>query len=252
MTDSTQRFSSRVENYVKYRPGYPQAILDLLAEKCGLNRKSVIADVGSGTGILTRLLLESGAKVFAVEPNREMREAAEALLSRQPNFASVTGTAESTTLDAASVDLITAGQAFHWFDRVKTRREFSRILKPGGCVALIWNDRRTEATPFLRAYEQLLQSFATDYAAVDHKQIDAAVIAEFFRPGRFKVASFPNQQVFNFAGLRGRLESSSYAPEAGHPKHAPMLKTLREIFDAHQTGGKVVFEYDTQVYYGQL
>src|ERR1019366_5901844 len=138
--NSTTRFSSRVENYIKYRPGYPQAIVDLLSARCGLTSASVIADVGSGTGILTELMLRNGNKVFAVEPNRDMREAAERLLSQHPNFISVEGTAEVTRLNDASVDLIVAGQSFHWFDRVKTRQEFLRVLKPGGWVALIWND----------------------------------------------------------------------------------------------------------------
>jgi SAM-dependent methyltransferase len=250
-TDPTKRFSSRVENYIKYRPGYPTAILDLPAEQCGLTRASVIADVGSGTGILTELLLKNGSPVFGVEPNREMREAAERLLSKHLNFASISGTAESTTLKDQSVDVITAGQAFHWFDREKTRQEFLRILKPGGWVVLIWNDRSTSATPFLKAYEDLLMAYATDYAAVNHKQIDASVIGPFFGGG-FKHAIFPNEQVFDFEGLKGRLLSSSYAPETGHPRHAPMLTALRGVFDEHQKSGRVTFEYDTAVYYGRL
>jgi ubiquinone/menaquinone biosynthesis C-methylase UbiE len=250
--NSTTRFSSRVENYIKYRPGYPQAVVDLLNARCGLTSASAIADVGSGTGILTELLLRSGNKVFAVEPNRDMREAAERLLRQYPNFISVDGTAEATNLKDASVNLIVAGQAFHWFERSKTRREFLRVLKPGGWVALIWNDRNTTATPFLKAYEALLQTYATDYAAVDHKQIDTAVIASFFGAGKFEQASFPNEQVFDFEGVKGRLESSSYAPEAGHPKHDPMLKTLCAIFENYQSGGKIAFEYSTLVYFGQM
>jgi ubiquinone/menaquinone biosynthesis C-methylase UbiE len=132
MPDPTQRFSSRVENYVKYRPGYPPAILDLLRDKCGLTSASTVADIGSGTGILTGLLLKSGARVFGVEPNPDMRAAGERLLAGQANFTSLAGTAEATTLPAQSVGIITAGQAFHWFDREPTRREFQRILQPGG------------------------------------------------------------------------------------------------------------------------
>jgi SAM-dependent methyltransferase len=250
--DPTKRFSSRVDNYVKYRPGYPAAILDLLREQCGLIRVSVIADVGSGTGILTKLLLGNGGPVFGVEPNREMRKAAEHLLGQHANFTSMSGTAESTTLKDRSVDIITASQAFHWFDREKARREFLRILKPGGWVVLIWNDRNTTARPFFQAYEHLLVTHGSDYKAVNHKQIDASIIGPFFGSDRFKQAIFPNQQVFDFEGLKGRLESSSYAPEAGHSKHTPMLNALREIFDKHQTEGKVTLEYDTTVYFGRL
>jgi len=150
------------------------------------------------------------------------------------------------------VDIITAGQAFHWFNRELAHEEFLRILKPGGWVALIWNDRHTTASLFLEAYEELLRNFSTDYRAVDHKNIDAAVIASFFGRGGFNRATFPNNQVFDLAGLQGRLMSSSYAPEAGHPKHAPMLEELSAIFHRYQSNGCVVFKYDTLVYFGQL
>jgi SAM-dependent methyltransferase len=227
MPDPTQRFSNRVENYVKYRPGYPPAILDLLTAKCGLTRTAVTADLGSGTGILTTLLLNNGGRVFGVEPNPEMRAAGERLLAGCPNFTSVAGTAEATTLPEHSLDLITAGQAFHWFDRGKARAEFLRILKPGGRVALLWNDRNISDRPFFQAYERLLITYGTDYTAVNHK-------------------------TFDFAGLTGRLLSSSYAPEAGDPRHEPMLRALQSLFAAHQTNGTVTFDYDTTVYYGRL
>jgi SAM-dependent methyltransferase len=252
MSDSTKRFSSRVENYIKYRPGYPPAVIDLLRRECGLASASQVADIGSGTGILTEMLLKSECAVFAVEPNPEMRQAAERLLAAHPNFHSVNATAEVTTLAAQSVDLIVAAQAFHWFDRAPARQEFTRILRPGGWVALIWNDRRTNSTAFLQDYEHLLQECSLDYRAVDHKQIDAATIGAFFAPAAFKSASFENRQVFDFAGLKGRLLSSSYAPEHGHPKHEPMLRELSAIFEKHAQQARVVFEYDTLVFYGRL
>jgi SAM-dependent methyltransferase len=250
--DPTQRFSSRVDNYIKYRPHYPRAVLNLFRRECGLAPTAVVADIGSGTGILTELLLQNGNRVFAVEPNREMREAAERLLKSHPLFHSVSGTAEATTLKPESVDLITAGQSFHWFDQDKTRTEFCRILKPGGCVALVWNDRDAISQPFSRAYEQLVQAFGTDYAAATHRQIDANVIGSFFGANGFKSATFPNEQAVDEEGLKGRLMSSSYAPEPGHPKHEPMLKALRELFEKYQTGGTVAFDYHTIVYYGRL
>jgi SAM-dependent methyltransferase len=251
MIDSTKRFSSRVENYIKYRPGYPPAMLDLLKEKCGLTGGSMVADIGSGTGILTELFLRNGNQVFGVEPNREMREAAERLLGKYLNFTSLSGTAESTTLKNQSVDFITASQAFHWFDREPARREFLRVLKPGGWTVLIWNDRNL-TSPFAKAYELLLRTYGTDYEEVDHKHADAKVIGPFFGANGCKQAGFPNKQVFDWEGLQGRLLSSSYAPESGHPKHAPMLEALSMLFAGHQTDGKVTFEYDTLVYYGQL
>jgi SAM-dependent methyltransferase len=251
MIDPTKRFSSRVENYIKYRPGYPADVLDLLREKCGLTGGSIIADIGSGTGILTELFLRIGNPVFAVEPNSEMRGAAERLLGKYPNFTSVSGTAEATTLKDRSADFITASQAFHWFDRERSRREFIRVLKPGGWMVLIWNDREL-TSPFAKAYELLLKTYGTDYEDVNHKHTDARVIGPFFGASGHKQAGFPNEQIFDLEGLKGRLLSSSYAPEPGHPKYIPMLEAMNTLFSGHQTDGKVAVEYVTIVYYGQL
>jgi ubiquinone/menaquinone biosynthesis C-methylase UbiE len=248
----TLRFSSRVENYIKYRPGYPSVVIDTLASECGLTETSIVADIGSGTGILSELFLKHGNPVFGVEPNREMREAGERLLKQYPNFTSVNGAAEATTLANCSVDFITAGQAFHWFDRIQTRKEFTRILKPDGWVALIWNDRHIDTSPFLCAYEELLHRYGTDFEAVAHRNVDAAAIAAFFAPRSFTLRKFGNRQVFDFDGLRGRLLSSSYAPEPGHPNHLPVLDALRAIFDKHQIDGRVEFTYTTVVYFGHL
>lgn len=252
MTDSVGRFSNRVENYIKYRPGYPEGVVNTLEMECGLTETSSVADIGSGTGILTQLLLRNGNPVWAVEPNADMRVAAERQLGHLPGFHSVTGSAEATTLASQSIDVVTAGQAFHWFDRRATRSEFVRILKPMGWVALIWNERETETTPFLRAYEELLQQYATDYAQVDHRQIDEAVLGDFFSPGAFSVRSFRNLQHFDYVGVQGRLLSSSYAPEKGQPGHEPMLAELRRIYDAHSVDDRVNIEYVTRVYFGQL
>lgn len=249
---STERFSSRVENYIKYRPRYPSAVTQLLRKECGLARESVIADIGSGTGILTELFLKNGNTVFGVEPNNEMREAGERLLRDYSRFKSVSGKAEATTLPDRSVDFSTAGQAFHWFDREKARREFVRILRPGGWVVLLWNDRNISARPFFTAYEDLLRTYGTDYEAVGHKHVDSELIGSFFGADRFKLATFPNEQVFDYEGLKGRLLSSSYAPEPGHPKHTPMLQQLKTIFSQYQVNANVTFEYDTCVYYGRL
>jgi SAM-dependent methyltransferase len=252
MSDVTQRFSSRVENYIKYRPGYPSEIIEALRSECGLTSGSIVADVGSGTGILTEMFLRNGNLVYGIEPNREMREAAERLLKGYPRFHSVAAQTEETTLDDASVDFITAGQAFHWFDRAKARTEFARILKPQGWVALIWNERVTTTTSFLVAYEQLLKDYSIDYEQVDHRRIDDDVIHDFFGSDQCRLKQFENVQVFDYEGVKGRLLSSSYAPEEGHPNYEPMLTELERIFQAYQDEGKVVFEYLTQMYYGQL
>ncbi len=252
MTSPTQRFSSRADNYAKYRPGYPAGVIKALAKECGLTEKSVVADIGSGTGILSELFLKHGNRVFGIEPNREMREAGERFLKTYPHFTSVEGTAEATTLPNQSVDIVTAAQAFHWFDRSKARTEFARILKPGRWVVLIWNERVVESSAFGRAYEALIARYGTDYKVVRHTQIRTEDIGAFFSPRPFVLRQFENQQALDFDGMKGRLLSSSYAPEPGHPKHQPMLDELRSLFDAYQTGGRVDFDYVTMMYFGQL
>lgn len=249
--DPTKRFSSRVENYVLFRPGYPAEVIDLLRDECGLTADAVVADIGSGTGKLSELFLANGNRVFGVEPNLEMREAGARLLRGFPRFTSVDASAEATTLPDRCADFVTAGQAFHWFDRERCRAEFLRILKPGGWIVLVWNDRRTNTTPFLAAYERLLLDHGTDYQQVNHRKIDEAVLREFFR-GESRVKKFPNSQHFDFEGLKGRLLSSSYVPDAGQPGHDAMLAALRKLFDAHAANGCVAFDYDTLVYFGQL
>jgi SAM-dependent methyltransferase len=251
MPDPRSRFSSRVENYIKFRPGYPAAVIKLLERECGLTQHSVIADIGSGTGILSELFLKHGNKVFCVEPNAEMRLAAERLLNQFGNFASVGAAAEDTGLLANSVDFVVAGQAFHWFDPQKARAEFQRILKPDGWVVLIWNERRLDSTAFLRAYEQLILRWGTDYEKVRHENTTKN-INEFFAPEPFKVSKLDNIQVFDLAGLEGRVFSASYTPEPGNPNFEPMLRALRELFAEHATNGTVAFEYDTALYYGQV
>ena len=248
--DPTKRFSNRVDYYIRYRPRYPAAVLDFLKAELALLPHTVFADIGSGTGILAEMFLRNGNPVFGVEPNLEMRVAAEALLNSYPHFHSVSGRAEATTLAGGSVDIITAGQAFHWFQADQARQEFRRILKPGGWVVLVWNDRKPDASPFMRAYEQLLRDYAGEYDQVNCHNVNEAALANFFES--YTRRGFPNHQEFDHEGLRGRLLSSSYAPLPGHPRHAPMLAELHSIFEAHQSGGRVRFEYETEVYYGRL
>ncbi len=252
MSDSTRRFSSRVDNYVKYRPSYPPEVVALLAAECGLTPDALVADIGAGTGLLAELFLKNGNRVLGIEPNREMRQAGERLLADYPQYTSIDGTAEATTLDAQSVDFIIVGQAFHWFDREKSRAEFARILRKRGWVALVWNERRIDSTPFLAAYERLLRTYSSEYETLNHRQVDQQMIAAFFKAGTFHMQSFENRQIFDFEGVKGRLLSSSYSPAAGHPRHQPMLDELATIVRQCQADGKVAFEYDTKVYYGQL
>lgn len=249
--DPTSRFSDRVALYVRYRPDYPEALLRALIEETGLGSSSVVADLGSGTGISAEMLLRSGCQVYGVEPNGPMRRAAEEALGANPRFRSVDGRAEATGLANGSVDLVTAAQAFHWFDLPATRVEIARVLRPGGRVAVFWNARLTDTTPFLRDYEALLHRFGTDYAEVDHTRIDDAAMAPFFG-GPFETRVFPHHQDLDFEGLRGRLLSSSYTPGPEHPSHGPMLDALRRIFDQHQEEGRVRLEYATRLHLGPL
>lgn len=251
MTDSITRFSSRVENYAKYRPTYPAAVIDILKSDCGLTPDSVIADVGSGTGILSKLFLENGNTVFGIEPNFAMRNYAEQSLCRFSNFLSVEATAEATTLTSGSIDFITAAQAFHWFNQPQARAEFTRITKPGGWVVLIWNERRVDSSPFLRDYENLLLRYGTDYSRVRHENVDSE-IARFYSPAPVRLTSLENLQHFDFQSLKGRTQSASYTPEPGEANYETLYSELEKIFQAHQMNGMVTVEYDTRVYYGRL
>jgi SAM-dependent methyltransferase len=251
---STERFGNRVDDYVRWRPGYPAELGPWLMNRCGLIAGDTVADVGSGTGLFTLELLRQGLRVIGVEPNAPMRAAGEQFLAEyRSDFSSRAGTAEATGLADASVRLVTMAQAFHWVQPQKTRAEFARVLQqPCGHVALVWNVRR-EDTPFLRGYEALLQRHAPEYANSGvPAQGDAQVIGAFFAPAGFIQHSFPYAQYFDQEGLRGRLLSSSYAPHAGAPGHEPMLADLDRLFEAHQHDGQVAFEYDTRVFVGRL
>lgn len=250
--DPKLRFTDRVDAYSRYRPTYPQEVFDLLKSRCGLETPRRVADVGSGTGILTRPFLERGHTVFAVEPNKAMRRAAERTLAGSDSFYSVDGAAEATSLPDDSIHLIVSGQAFHWFDLDQAHREFGRILKPGGWVAILWNDRRKTSTPFLRGYEELLIRHGTDYQQVDHTRLGHEELATFFGTTHFETSRFGNHQRLDFDGLRGRLESSSYVPTSGASGYEPMIAHLRILFDAHSSAGTVTIDYDTLLYCGQL
>jgi SAM-dependent methyltransferase len=250
--DAKQRFSNRVADYARYRPGYPSGVVQLLREECGLRPEHAVADIGSGTGLLTKLFLDSGNRVFGVEPNADMRAAGEEFLKQYPNFQSVDGAAEATILAAHSVEFIAAGQAFHWFNPAATRAEFQRILKHGGWIVIAWNDRRLDETPFSREYENLLRRFGTDYTSVRDAYPEAQTIRGFLNDGRLGSRDLPNHQVFDWQGLRGRLLSSSYAPKEDHPNFTPMMAELQRLFSAHQHDGQIRMDYFTRVYFGQF
>jgi len=249
--DSTKRFSNRVADYVKYRPHYPAAIITFLQDSYQLTTDRLIADIGAGTGISTQLFLDAGYRTIAVEPNTEMRDKAMELLSTYPAFTAADGTAENTGLASESVDAIIAGQAFHWFNAQNARAEFKRILKAGGIVALIWNERKTSSA-FEKEYDQLIITHGQDYVKVGHRNIDYDNIGAFYDPEPFELRVFENKQVFNFEGLKGRLLSSSYMPTKDNVGYEPMINDLRRLFNKYQQDELITINYDTKVYVGRL
>jgi len=249
--DSKSRFSNRATYYARSRPRYPEAIVNFMEKELSLTKASVVADIGSGTGILSQLFLKHGNSVVGVEPNREMRKTAEELLAAYPNFKSKEGTAEATTLPAASVDFVIAAQSFHWFDPTKAREEFLRIMKPQGWILLVWNIRKN-SPGFMEAYEQLVSEYAVRpfFRRTAKDKVGDQGLSNFL--GKYKTKIFSNGQVLDYEGLRGRLLSSSYVPLPCESGYSSMLEGLRKLFDSYQEGSAVHIEYDTETYYAQL
>ena len=248
----TERFSDRVDDYIRHRPHYSGELIEVLTQACGLTRESVIADVGCGTGLLAKIFLENGNPVIGVEPNQNMRLAGEQLLAGFQRFRMLEGAAEDTALPERAVDFVVAGQAFHWFQPDATRREFARIVKPGGWVVLVWHDRDVESTAFLRDYEGFLQKYATEYSTVANNKIaNYRALEGFFAPHRMDLIEQDAQQRLDRDGLRGRILSSSYAPREG-PAAEAMLQALPSLFDRYAEHGKVTLQYKTKIYYGHL
>jgi SAM-dependent methyltransferase len=242
----------RADDYVKYRPSYPEDALDYLFGEVGLRPGSLVADIGAGTGIFSKLLLAWGSRVIAVEPNEAMRSAAYAMLGSEPSYRSVDGSAEVTGLDDGSVEFIVCAQSFHWFDHAAAKTEFKRILRPGGKVLLIWNSRVPSGTPFLEGYEQLLHKYGEDYGRINHKNITMEQLRPFFVNGGPVKREFFNRQMLDFDQLKGRAMSSSYVPAPGHPNHEPFVAALRELFERNERGGTVEMDYETEVYVGEV
>ncbi|MGN6479746.1 class I SAM-dependent methyltransferase [Luteibacter sp.] len=246
----TERFSDRVEDYVRYRPDYPRALVDWL-HGLGVKPDWAVADIGAGTGISSRLFLDAGHRVTAVEPNASMRHAAVRWLGHEERFRTVAGSAEATGLPDGSVDLVTAGQAFHWFDKDRMRAECRRILSSRGLVAIFWNTRRLVGTPFLEGFEALMHEYGVDYVSITERYADDDAMARWFGHGYRGMASFPHGQKLDFDALKGRLMSSSYAPKPGHPNHEPLLAALRTLFESTQEDGTVDYDFDTRVFAGR-
>eukprot|EP01114_Cavostelium_apophysatum_P012910 TRINITY_DN300_c0_g1_i1.p1 TRINITY_DN300_c0_g1~~TRINITY_DN300_c0_g1_i1.p1 ORF type:complete len:287 (-),score=31.78 TRINITY_DN300_c0_g1_i1:27-857(-) len=259
-TNPTGRFTDKVDDYVKYRPSYPKELIETLFREAKITNGSVIADVGSGTGIFSELMLSNikstglTAKLFAVEPNESMRRSAETWLLDQERyskdrFESVDGSAETTTLPSDSVDLITAAQAFHWFRLEPTKKEWERIIKPNGKIGLVWNDRRVEGDQFQVAYDALIRKHCKDVEKALHSNVDKEQITQLFDIKDLKEFSFSNGQIFDLDGLKGRLKSSSYCPKEGEPNFVPIMKDLEDAFHKHKrSDGKLEFKYNTRLF----
>jgi SAM-dependent methyltransferase len=252
LSNPAERFTGRVESYRRFRPSYPAEIVDPLRRGCELTADSLIADIAAGTGLLAEVFLAAGFSVTAVEPNEEMRAACAVLQGKFPKLRVIPGTAESTGLPSHSVDLITVAQAMHWFDLERTRAEFARILKPGGWCAVIYNNRRLGGDPFHEAYEQFLLEFGIDYLSVKQQHVGRERLAEFFAPSRLQCETLPNSQALTLDALEGRILSSSYTPQPGHPRFDEMRAAIERLFAETESGGVVTMEHDCLVCYGQL
>ncbi len=247
MTDSTKRFSDRVEDYIKYRPNYPNDLVRILEEVVKINPAQLVADIGSGTGISSMPFSKNGYTVMGIEPNKEMREAAEQLLSGFKNFKSVNGSAEQTNLEDNSVDVVFSGQAFHWFDKEKNKVEFSRILREKGNIILAWNERSTKSS-FQQEYEQVLYDNIPEYRFVNHRNINEDIIAQFFSPKALNKISLENRQILDFTGLVGRLRSSSYCPKSGE-QYDKLMHEIKLLFNRFKNDNTVSFEYESKIYW---
>lgn len=250
--DSTERFTDTVKSYCAARPGYPIDVLELLIKECGLIKDNVIADIGSGTGLLSRLFLDYGNTVYGVEPNLAMRQAGKDYLKQYSNFYTIAGRAEATLLPDQSMDFVMSGTAFHWFDPVKTKQEFYRIAKSRAWIVILWNVRDTKNSSLVRDYEQLIRCYNTDYCTSAASKWNRLELENFFKPYDMKTACFDNRQPLNWEGLKARLLSASYSLRPGNANYATMLDKLRQIFEQYQQQGIVDFLYKTKLYYTRL
>ncbi|MDB5028488.1 MAG: Methyltransferase type 11 [Candidatus Eremiobacteraeota bacterium] len=236
----TDRFSQRAGDYVAGRPSYPEAILGVLFDGLGDPADVLVVDLGAGTGISSRLLAEHGARVLAVEPNRAMREAAQP----HPRVAWVSGTAESTGLEEASADLVTAFQAFHWFDHHKALTEMVRILRPGGRAAVVYNER-DESDPFTAAYGDLVRKYKTDETE-RHRAEGLAAFSEFDGWVATRRREARNEHRLDLDGVLARARSTSYLPKDGPMAH-DMEAEIRALVAQHASNGSVVMVMRTIV-----
>lgn len=248
----TERFSTRVEAYREHRPRYPREIVNVLRRECGLTAELTIADVAAGTGLLAEIFLENGNTVIAVEPNAAMREACKELREEFPRLRCVDGTAEATGLADGFVDMVSVGQAMHWFDLEAARRELARILRPDGWCVVVDNCRRMGGDAFHDGYERLLTDYGVEYHAVKDLYLNREKLAAFFAPSAMRYVTLPNHQFLALDGLRGRVLSSSYMPQPGDASYPATTDAVDALFARHERDGVVRMEYETAICCGLL
>lgn len=245
--NSKSRFSSCAENYAKYRASYAHEIINFLNEAIGLDKSSIIADIGSGTGISSKIFLDNGNSVYAVEPNKDMRQLAEKSFKSYNNFHSIDGSSETTNLESESIDIIIAAQSFHWFDPIPTKNEFLRILKPNGSVVLLYNIRK-DSNSFMGKYLELIRKYGEKYV----KESSDNLITNFFGSKTVYEKVLYNPQIVDFDKLKGNLVSYSYIPNENDPRFIPMISELKNLFDKYNKNGEVILEYDTCISYCKM
>ena len=250
----TKRFSNRVLDYIKYRPSYPEQIFkEIINPILNNNDDPVVADLGSGTGIFSKLILDNtiAKKLYCVEPNKEMREAAESLLGSydKNRLISINGTGEVTTLNNNTCDLVTSAQAFHWFKIREAKDEIKRILKSNGNLFLVWNIRNDD-TPCLKSYDKLMIKYSKEYESVYVRTIDKKDLDVIY--DHYNEKCFPHKQTFDLEGFLGRLRSSSWCPESNSKDFEILMSEMTNLFNQYQVDGRVEFLYNTKCYNGKI
>lgn len=243
------RFDGKGEIYAKARPKYALKLFDYLKNTLYIPAGSIFADIGSGTGIFAEQLLNCGYKVFAVEPNGDMRKKAEEKLSHNENFHSVNGADADTKLPSGSVDHITAAQAFHWFDAEAFRKECGRILKPGGKVIIVYNSRDEQAA-CTKALADLQRQYNPEFHGFSNGISDERCIAFF--AGKCDILRTDNTQTYNRQGYIDRVLSSSYSLKEADTGYAEYLKAINEIFDCFSANGLISVPTETVAYIGEI
>lgn len=248
--DNTDKFSGRAESYVKARPDYASEMIHYITDKFGITENTIIADVGSGTGKFSKEFLKLGCKVFCVEPNDDMRNTAEKLLSSYPNFISVNGTCDNTALEDKSIDIVTVAQAFHWFDADKFKLECKRILKTGGTVVLAYN-HRVDSSEFVIENAEICKKFCPNFKGFSNKFNDTAIskINTFFN-GKYEIQKFPNNLTYSKEKFIERMLSASYSLTEKDNNFDEYIKALEQLFDKYSVDNIVTMPNESFSYIG--